>query len=172
MNFDDLFDELEAKFEALLSRRHAAESTSSLSTFAVTLLVPIALPRKSESQPMPLAQTLTLNHASIGSDCIAGFDQSLDYWLLIRLDSVSDIRIASNDDHGALHFSEPDFSFDSLLSGLDLPGEIWIRRGQETRFTRGHLAGYERPLLRLGFGIAEYCVPAIGVNALAVQLSS
>lgn len=171
MNFDDIFEELEAKFEALLLKQRSTESSNSADRVAVTLISPLALPKRGQPQSNPPARTVILEYASIGSDCLVGFGASLDYWLILRLDSISEIRFLSSRSSIQLHLSGTDISFDSLVAGLDLPREAWVRRGQDSRLLKGQLTAQEQSLLRLGFGTAAHFVPAASVTALVIPLS-
>lgn len=166
MEFDDLFEELEAKFESMQLRQRAKASQYSSIGVSVTLQSPLAIPG------LTPRLTQRLVHASIGSDCITGFDETLGYWVSIRFCAIAEFVLESVIDIGMLGLTTGDFSFDSLLGGLDLPCEVWLRRNQDSMLLRGRLTAFEESLLRVGYGAASRYVPAQSTNAIVIALSS
>lgn len=166
MDFDDLFEELEAKFEALQLRQSASASQYSSSAVSVTLQSKLAIP----GQTPRLTQKLV--HASIGSDCIAGFDETLRFWVLIRFCAIADFIPESVGGAEIVEVRASDFSFDSLVRGLELPCEVWLRRVHESALFRGRITAVENSVLRFGYADAARYVPTQAVFSLVIALSS
>ena len=166
MDFDDLFAELEAKFEALQLRQRASASQDQQNTLVITLHRQLALPN------LRPKQDFTLVHASVGSDCIAGFDASLDFLIALRLASIAELGFGSSRIDVLQTPTQGDFSFDSLVRGLELPREVWLSREGEQRQQRVQLTAVDSGLLRLGFGQFARFVPLAAVEAIAVSLSA
>jgi hypothetical protein len=163
MNFDDLFAELEQKFETMQLRNRSAASSSDGSNLSIKLRTAFALPGQ------PIRATLDLRHASVGADCIAGFDASLDYWLILRLTSVDEFASEQLSEAG-LFGALAGFSFHSLLAELDLPKPAWIRRSGESRLSRLNLTLVTPQIIQNGYPPAARFTPIVNVEAIVIDL--
>lgn len=163
MNFDDLFAELEEKFQAMRSRQQSAASSTDGSNLSVRLRMPVAMPGR------PISPTLSLRHASLGADCVAGFDASLDYWLMFKISAVDELASIAGTDLSAI-WPTAGFTFDSLLAELEVPKSIWMRRAGESRLSRVNLTACTPVFLQVGFPPASRLTPIAVVELVVVEL--